>query len=70
MAEVYNLSDKAAEKLIKRVDAQRFNYYRYVTGEKRGDKNFKHLMIDVSQFTHNEIANIINYIVNDKYMKN
>ena len=40
----------AAEKIIKKVDRQRNNYYKYVTGKNCGDRNGKHLMIDVSYY--------------------
>lgn len=49
MCETYDLSWPEADKLIKRVDRQRHNYYKYVTGKNRGDRDNKHLMIDVSE---------------------
>lgn len=50
MAKAYNLSEAESEKLIKRVDRQRHNYYKYVTGKNRGSRENKNLMIDVSEF--------------------
>lgn len=50
IAKTYELSEKNAEKMIKRIDNQRHNYYKYVTGKNRGDRSGKHVMIDVSNF--------------------
>ncbi|MCC6094141.1 MAG: cytidylate kinase-like family protein [Eubacterium sp.] len=50
IAKAYELDRATAEKLIKRVDRQRHNYYRYITGMNRGDRDFKQLMIDISEF--------------------
>lgn len=50
IAKDYELDEKAAEKMIKKIDKQRHNYYKYVTGKNRGDRDGKNLMIDVSYF--------------------
>lgn len=50
IAENYKLTEPEAQKLIKRVDRQRHNYYKYVTGHNRGDRENKDLMIDVSTY--------------------
>lgn len=50
IAEDYELDEKSAEKMIKKIDKQRHNYYKYVTGKNRGDRYGKNLMIDVSYF--------------------
>ena len=50
IAESYDLSNREAAKLIKRVDRQRHNYYKYVTGTNRGDRNGKQMLIDVESF--------------------
>lgn len=59
MAEGYDLSEKTAEKLIKRIDKQRHNYYKYVTGRNRGDRDLKHLMIDVHEYGTEGVVDII-----------
>lgn len=46
----YELDLRNAEKMIKRVDRQRHNYYKYVTGHNRGDRHGKDVMIDVSSY--------------------
>lgn len=46
----YELSAKNAEKMIKKIDKQRHNYYKYVTGKNRGDRHGKHVMLDVSLY--------------------
>ena len=50
IARTYELTEKNAEKMIKRIDKQRHNYYKYVTGKNRGDRSGKHVMLDVSVF--------------------
>ena len=50
MAEAYNMTETEAVKLINRIDRQRHNYYKFVTGKNRGDREMKQLMIDVSEF--------------------
>ncbi len=50
IAENYQLSISDAQKLIKRVDRQRHDYYKYVTGYNRGDRENKDIMIDVSTY--------------------
>jgi shikimate kinase len=50
ISESYNLDYRNAEKMIRRIDKQRHNYYEYVAGKGRGDRHGKHLMLDVSLF--------------------
>lgn len=50
IAKSYDLTEKNAEKMIKRIDKQRHNYYKYVTGRNRGDRIGKHVMLDVSTY--------------------
>jgi len=50
IALTYELSIKNADKMIKRIDKQRHNYYKYVTGKNRGDRYDKHVMIDVNTY--------------------
>lgn len=67
MAEAYNLTELEAEKLIKRVDRQRHNYYKFVTGKNRGDRDFKHLMIDVSKFGTEGAVDLVCFAVQNKF---
>ncbi len=50
IASSYGLSARNAEKMIKKIDKQRHNYYKYVTGKNRGDRHGKHVMLDVSAY--------------------
>lgn len=59
MMEAYQLSERSAQRMIKRIDRQRHNYYKYVTGANRGDRNLKHFMIDVHKFGSEKTAEII-----------
>ncbi len=63
MADAYNMSDTEAGKLINRIDRQRHNYYKFVTGKNRGDRETKQLMIDVSEFGSDGAADMICYAV-------
>lgn len=46
----YHLTEREAMKLIRRVDRQRHDYYKYVTGHNRGDREEKNLLIDIAKF--------------------
>ncbi len=50
IAKAYQLDSRESMKLIKRVDRQRHNYYKYVTGQNRGDRNGKEMLLDVEAF--------------------
>ncbi|MEE3420841.1 MAG: cytidylate kinase-like family protein [Lachnospiraceae bacterium] len=50
ISESNGLTYDEAEKLIKRVDRQKHDYYKYITGKNRGDRFDKHMMIDVAKF--------------------
>lgn len=63
----YELEEKAAEKMIKKVDRQRHNYYKYVTGKNRGDRDGKHLMIDVSYYGIDGTVELICKAVKQKF---
>ena len=63
----YKLDIKASEKMIKKVDRQRHNYYKYVTGRNRGDREGKHLMIDVSYYGIDGTADLICKAVKQKF---
>lgn len=55
----YGLDEAAAAKMIKKIDRQRHNYYKYVTGKNRGDRDGKNLMIDVSYFGIDGTAELV-----------
>lgn len=67
MAKDYDLTETSAAKLIKRVDLQRHNYYKYITGKNRGDRDNKHIMLDVSNFGYEGTADIIINALNLKF---
>lgn len=68
MMEAYQLSERSAQRMIKRIDRQRHNYYKYVTGVNRGDRNLKHFMIDVHKFGSEKTAEIIYQIAQMEFM--
>ena len=55
----YDFERTDAVKLIRRVDKQRHNYYKYVTGQNRGDRYGKDLMIDVETFGERGAVNLM-----------
>ena len=68
MAEAYELTEKEAEKLVKTIDNQRADYYKFVTGEKRGSNKYNHIMLDGSEFGQQGCIEMICGIVRKKYM--
>jgi cytidylate kinase len=67
IAKTYELTEKEAEKMIKRIDKQRHNYYKYVTGRNRGDRQGKHLMIDVIDFGVEGSVELIEKAINIRF---
>ena len=69
IAKAYDLDIRESEKLIKRVDRQRHNYYKYVTGQNRGDRHGKQLLLDVEAFGVDGcvkmMVDAINYLYGD-----
>ncbi len=63
IAKSYNLSKEESAKLIRRVDKQRHNYYKFITGENRGDRDNKQVMLDVSEFGIEGTAVVLDGIV-------
>jgi Cytidylate kinase len=70
IAKTYNLTEKNAEKMIKRIDNQRHNYYEYVTGKSRGDRSGKHVMFDVDAYGLEGSVNLICEAVNIMFAEN
>lgn len=70
IADAYDIDHREAEKLIKRVDRQRHNYYKYATGRNRGDRQGKDMLIDVKAFgvegSVKMMADAIHYLYGDK----
>lgn len=67
IAEAYGLDEKAAEKMVKKVDKQRHNYYKYVTGKNRGDRDGKNIMVDVSYFGVDGTVELICKAIKQKF---
>mgnify|MGYP002771737153 FL=1 len=67
MAEAYDLSYPAAERMIKRIDRQRHNYYKYVTGVNRSDHHLKHISLDVHHFGSDVVVDILYDLVMREY---
>lgn len=67
MANSYNMNESEAIKLINRIDRQRHNYYKFVTGKNRGDRDTKQLMIDVSEFGSEGAAELVCFAVNQRF---
>jgi cytidylate kinase len=59
ISEVYELDVKSAESMIKKVDRQRHNYYKYVTGRNRGDRSGKNLSLDVAAFGEDKSVELL-----------
>lgn len=63
----YDLDLKSAEKMVKKIDRQRHNYYKFVTGKNRGDRDGKHLMVDVSYYGIDGTAELVCKAVRQKF---
>ena len=50
LMELYHLNELDTIKLMQKVDRQRHNYYKFVTGKNRGDRDGKNMELDVSKF--------------------
>ncbi len=55
----YNLNEAGAKKLIKKIDRERHNYYKFVTGKNRGDRHGRNLMIDMNMFSVDDAVDLI-----------
>ncbi|WP_461810261.1 cytidylate kinase-like family protein [Faecalimonas sp.] len=62
--ERYNLSEKKAQSLIKKVDKDRSYYYNFYTDKDWHDIKNYHLSIDTSVFTIEEIVDLLEFIYN------
>lgn len=67
ISEGYDLDEKQSKKMIKKIDKQRHNYYKYVTGKNRGDRDFKDLMVNVGCFGIDGTVNLICKSVKQKF---
>ena len=67
MMEAYSLTKSEAEKVIKRIDRQRHNYYKYVTGINRSDLHLKHIMLDVRYISHEDVVDILYMLIQKKF---
>ena len=67
MAEAYGLKESEAARIIKRIDREKHNYYKYVTGLNRGSRDTKQLMIDVSEFGTEGAVDMVCYAVHQRF---
>ena len=65
--DLYGFSKQQAERSVKRMDQQRHNYYKYVTGANRGDRHGKQIMMDSSLFGVRGTADVLFEIVCRKF---
>lgn len=59
VASSYNLTFRQSKKLIKKIDALRQKWYKFVTGQKREEINGRHLMINMEYFSVDEAVELI-----------
>ncbi len=59
ISQVYEMDRRSAEAMIKKIDRQRHNYYKYVTGRNRGDRSGKNLSVDVSAFGEDKSVRLL-----------
>lgn len=67
ISKVYEMDRRNAENMIKKIDRQRHNYYKYVTGHNRGDRATKNLMIDVAALGEDKSVKLIVDAVKERF---
>lgn len=67
ISQVYEMDRVTAEAMIKKIDRQRHNYYKYVTGRNRGDRAGKNLSVDVSAFGEDKSVKLLVDAVKTKF---
>ena len=53
--------------MIKKIDRQRHNYYKYVTGHNRGDRATKNLMLDVSMLGEDKSVELLVDAIKERF---
>ena len=59
----YNMPKKDAEKMLKRIDKQKHNYYKYVTGKNRGDRSCNDISLCVDSFGIDGTVKVMDEII-------
>ncbi len=59
VSKTFGLDQFGARKLIKQIDRERHDYYKYVTGKNRGDRHGRNLMIDMNTFSVEDAVDLI-----------
>ena len=67
ISEVYEMDTRSAEAMIKKIDRQRHNYYKYVTGHNRGDRATKNLMLDVSMLGEDKSVELLVDAIKERF---
>ncbi|MBR6821536.1 MAG: cytidylate kinase-like family protein [Clostridia bacterium] len=65
--DLYGFSKAQTEKIVKKIDNQRHEYYKYVTGKQRGDMHGKDILIDSSLFGLKGTAEILFEITKKRF---
>ena len=67
ISEVYEMDTRSADAMIKKIDRQRHNYYKYVTGHNRGDRATKNLMLDVSMLGEDKSVELLVDAIKERF---
>ncbi|MCR5723570.1 MAG: cytidylate kinase-like family protein [Treponema sp.] len=59
VSSAYSLDVAKAKKLISKIDRERHDYYKFVTGKNRGDRHGRNIMIDMSMFSVDDAVDLI-----------
>lgn len=59
VSSAYNLDEAKAKKLVIKIDRERHDYYKFVTGKNRGDRHGRNIMIDMNMFSVDDAVDLI-----------
>lgn len=65
----FGLTKEETIKMLKQVDRARHEYYKHFTGQNRGAREGKHLMIDSSMFGVEGTVEILKHAVEERFLK-
>ncbi|MCR5253702.1 MAG: cytidylate kinase-like family protein [Treponema sp.] len=59
ISSAYALDEAKAKKLLTKIDRERHDYYKFITGKNRGDRHGRNLMIDMNMFSVDDAVDLI-----------
>lgn len=63
----YALDEAKAKKLLTKIDRERHDYYKFITGKNRGDRHGRNLMIDMNMFSVDDAVDLIYEVAKKRF---